>query len=106
MEMPRGLMIILALLALGMCLDVSVVIQGGPGRWLMLIVLVGRIAAIAGILMRTQKGWALALSFFVVIIALNAAAAANGGGSPQALAGMVVPAGCAIYLLTVRNEFG
>jgi hypothetical protein len=78
METPKGLIIILGLLALGTCSDVAVAIEGGVGAWIAVAVLVGRIAAIAGILMRSQTGWYLALGFFAVIIALNALAASHG----------------------------
>jgi len=105
METPRGLLVVLALLSLGACVDVAAIWQGGVGVWIAIVVLVGRIAAISGILMRTQKGWFLAIGFFVLIIILNALAAMNAVNPFRAVAGLIVPLGCAVYLLMVRDEF-
>ena len=57
METSRGLLAILALLALGLCWDVAIIVEGGSALWIVLAVLAGRIAAIVGILMRTKAGW-------------------------------------------------
>ena len=105
MEMPKGLMIILALLSLGMCWDVAIIANGGEGMWIVIVLLVGRLAAIGGILKRDRLGWFLAMGFFVVILALNALAASmpEAGVSPLQIA---IPVVCLIYLFATRTEFG
>lgn len=104
MEYPRGLLIILALLALGGCWDVSAIVQWGPGAVIAIFLLLGRIAAIAGICMRNNTGWWLAISFFVVIIGLSIMVAASTGQS-IAVASAVVPTGCLLYLVFIKSEF-
>lgn len=105
METPRGLIIILGLLALGFCWDVAIVAQGGPGVVIMVLVLVGRIAAIVGILLRTTFGWWLAFGFFGLIVVLNIAAAPLTANPAGALVRIAIPLGCLVYLGTLRSEF-
>ena len=104
MGIPLGLMIILALLAIGGCFDVALIVNGTAGVVFPILVLVGRVAAIVGILMRTRTGWFLSLGFFGAIIALNALATSS-GASTATLVGTIVPAICAIYLVSKRSEF-
>ena len=101
MDFPRGLLVILALLSLGMCLEGMTLFSSDAGvsRLLVLGVLLGRIMAIVGIIMRNRVGWFLALGFFAVIVALNLAA----GGA--AVFGVFVPGLCLIYLLFIKGEF-
>ena len=103
MDMPKGLLVILGLLSLGMCWDVAIITQGGAGLWIGLLLLIGRIAAIGGILVRSRTGWMFAVGFFVAIIALNLAAGPiQGLGS---LLRVLIPAGCLVYLFFMRGEF-
>ena len=106
MEMPRGLIVILGLLSLGVCWDISAIVQGGPGVVIMLLILAGRIAAIVGIFMRSRIGWWLAVTFFGLIVGLNALVIAANAAPITVLFGVLVPAGCLVYLVTVRSEFG
>ncbi len=70
------------------------------------VVLAGRVAAILGILMRTQTGWWLAVAVFTLIIALNVAAAMSTEMGPVVVVRVGVPAGCLVYLILLRSEFG
>ncbi len=109
METPRGLLIILGLLSLGFCWDVANIWHGGPIPVIVILVLllIGRIAAIFGILQRTMTGWWLAVVFFFVIVALNAAAMMIAGETLAIAAGirLVIPLGCLLYLVALRTEF-
>jgi hypothetical protein len=103
MEMSRGLLAVLALLGMGMCWDVAIVLEGSSALWIGLLLLIGRVAAIAGILLRTRVGWLLAVGFFVVIIALNLMAAPLEGAA--AVVRVFLPVLCLGYLLIMRSEF-
>lgn len=102
--MSRGLLAILALLALGFCLDVARWVEDGPALWVGLALLAGRIAAIMGILIRTRVGWLLAIGFFVAIIASNLAALEQMGGVAICM-GLLIPLLCLGYPVVVRAEF-
>jgi hypothetical protein len=104
MEYPRGLLIILALLAIGTCSDVFTVYAWGPNAIIALVLLAGRIAAMVGICMKNTNGWWMAVSFFAVIILLSALAAAN-TQNPRTIVMAIVPAGCLIYLVGIKSEF-
>lgn len=104
MEMSRGLLIILGLLSLGICSDAAGAWQGGSARIILIAMLVGRLAAIVGILMRTRTGWWLAVGFFGALIMLNLMVLAESGGALGVI-GLIVSLGCAAYLVAQRNEF-
>ena len=105
MEMPRGLLIILALLSLGFCSDVSIITHGGPSFWIALLLLLGRIAAIGGILMRTRNGWWLAMGFFALLILLNLQVLLVMGQGVLGFFGLLIAVICLLYLLGMRTEF-
>lgn len=109
MEMSRGLMIILALLSLGVCGDVVNIYQGAFARWFAISVLVGRLAAIGGILTRTRKGFQAAIGFFFGIIGLNFLAVALSPDPAQMSSRAVIGAGmpliCIAVLWVCRDEF-
>lgn len=104
MEYPRGLMIILALLALGTCSDVFAVYEWGPGATLAVGLLVGRIAAMAGICMKNTQGWWMAVSFFGVIILLSVLVVVN-TQNPKSVVMAIIPTACIIYLVAIKSEF-
>jgi hypothetical protein len=104
MEMSRGLLAILALLALGLCWDVAIIVEGGSALGVVLALLAGRIAAMVGILMRSRVGWLLAIGFFVAIIALNVVALGQMGGVAIFIS-ILLPVLCLVYLVAVRAEF-
>ncbi len=72
--------------------------------WVGIVLLIGRIAAIAGIVMRTTVGWYLAMGFFRAIISLNLVAS----GVPVGLGAVIrvfLPVLCAGYLVIMKSEF-
>ena len=104
MEMSRGLLTIIALLAMGTCWDVVIITQGGMATWIGIVLLIGRIAAIIGIVLRTTTGWLLAVAFFAAISALNLLA----DGTPIGLGAAIrlfLPILCLGYLVLMRSEF-
>lgn len=105
METPRSLMFVLGLLSLGMCFDVVGIFQGGLW-WLYGALLIGRIAAIYGILLRTTTGFWLAVGFFAAILALNGLVLSSGVVSPTAAAvALIMPAICLVVLFANKSEF-
>ena len=104
MEMSRGLLAIIALLSLGMCLDGLAITQGGAATWIGIVLLIGRLAAIIGIIMRTTTGWYLAVAFFVAIISLNLIAGGLAGGIGAAIR-VFLPVLCLGYLILMKSEF-
>lgn len=106
MEFPRSLLIVLALLSLGMCLDGATVFgASGSVRIVALALLAGRIAAIGGIMARNRTGWYVALAFFAVIIGLNLLAAQLSGAGMKVGIGIAGPIICLVILILNRNEF-
>lgn len=106
MDIPTGLKIILVLLALGICGDVAIIMEGGSAWVLILALFLGRLGAIWGILKRSATGWWLTVSFFVVIVGLNVVAAIlEGHVSLFSFARVIIPGGCLVYLLLIRSEF-
>lgn len=105
-EFPRGLLVVLCVLSLGICADGGAVYYGGPYWWIALLALLGRLAAIGGIVARSRTGWWLAMGFFIVIIALNVSVAlmVKTQGFSM-LMGTIVPAACALYLVSAKGEF-
>lgn len=104
MEFPRGLIAIIGLLSLGICFDGATVLEAGPRWGIALMLLMGRLASIVGLIMRNRVGWFIALGFFGAIIAINAAVAMSSSGLGIFL-GLIVPAGCFVYLIVIRDEF-
>ena len=104
MEFPRGLLLVIGWLSLGICVSGFRLFEGTASSWLVGGFLVGRLAAIFGIMSRKQLGWCLALLYMMAIITWNGI---NGAlaGSPSVIADLVLPAGCLIYLITVKDEF-
>ncbi len=105
MDYPKGLAFILLLLILGACFNVFNISQLEPGWPIVAVILAGQIAAMVGILKKDRTGWFMAMGFFGVIIVLNVVAGALGAGA-SALAGLILPIICCVYLLYLKDEFG
>ena len=106
MEISRGLLFILGVLAIGTCQDVTAIAQGGTAAVLMGIVLAARIGAIIGIVQRSRAGWWIAIAFFAFVAILNVVSCALSSVGPAALLCIVIPLGCVFYLVALRFEFG
>lgn len=109
MEMSRSLMIVLALLSLGMCGDMINIYQGAIPKWFAISFLLGRLAAIGGLITRTRRGFQLAMGFFCAIILLNLLAAGLSPDAAQGASRVVIGAGmpliCIAVLWICRDEF-
>jgi|GEM_PF-5920289 len=105
-EMPRGLMVIMFLLAIGFCGDAAALYSGGSATVIAIVIvlILAKVAAIWGMLMRTQTGWIVAVSVFAVIVILNALAV-SGSQAPVVLLRLLIPVGCLVYLIMIKNEF-
>lgn len=105
-DFPRGLLVIMFFLAIGFCGDASMLYQGGPTMYVVILValILGKIACIVGILMRTQTGWILAVSFFGVMAALNLLAFTQ-VTSVVGIIRLGLTVACLGYLITMKSEF-
>jgi len=105
-DFPRGLLIILFLLAVGFCGDAVALYQGGPTLAVVVLIalILGKIACVWGILMRTQTGWLIAVSFFGILAALNLLTFVQ-IQSGVGIVRLAITIACLGYLIVLKNEF-
>lgn len=107
MRMPTGLLMLIALLACSFLGDVALLLWA-PVLWTWIIVaglLVGRMAAIFGVLIRTSGGWWLAVVAVAATLVLQGLALTGPAGNAVSWSTAVVQAGCLVYLVTRRVAF-
>lgn len=107
LRMPTGLLMLIALLACSFLGDVALLLWAPAlGTWVLVAgLLVGRMAAIFGIILRTLGGWWLAVVAVAATLALQGIALTSPAGNPVSWSAAIVQAGCLVYLVTRRVAF-
>lgn len=107
MRMPTGLLMLIALLACSFLGDIALLLWA-PEVWTWFIVaglLIGRMAAIFGVIVRTLGGWWLGVVAVAATLLLQALALTGPASNPISWSTAFVQAGCLVYLMTRRVAF-